>query len=99
MVSLKVIPNQQSRLPALQVSAASGPTGSAGAWLWGRVGPEQSSAGGRAVLSQGCQDKGVPLSELLEGPVLCLHHCKQPCAGAVWVYLPKVHVGTRGWDV
>ncbi|NXE67078.1 EM55 protein, partial [Calcarius ornatus] len=41
MVSLKVIPNQQSRLPALQVSAASGPTGGAGTGLWGRVGPEQ----------------------------------------------------------
>lgn len=34
------------------------------------------------MLSQGCQDKGVAaLSELLEGPVLCLHHCKQPCVG------------------
>lgn len=67
---------------------------------WGRVGPEQTSAGERAVLSQGCQGKGVgTLSELLERPVLCLHHCTQPYVGPVWVYLPKVRAGTRGWDV
>lgn len=54
-------------------------------------------AGDRAVLSQGCQ--GVPaLSELLEGPVLSLHPCKQPHAGPVWVCSPKVCVGTQGWD-
>lgn len=52
------------------------------------------------MLSQGCQGKGVAtLCELLEGPVLCLHHCKQPCVGPVGMYLPKVCVGTWGWDV
>lgn len=39
------------------------------------------------------------LSELLEGPVLCLHHCRHLYVGPVWMYVPKVCVGTLGWDV
>lgn len=77
MVSIKVIPNQQSRLPALQVSAASRPVGCAGTWLWGRVGPEQTMRDQR--WGESCAEPGegqgdgcpVTLPELLEDEGTC----------------------------
>lgn len=77
MVSIKVIPNQQSRLPGLQVSAASRPVGSVGMWLWGRVGQEQTTRDQH--WGECCAEPGegqgddclVTLPELLEDEGAC----------------------------
>lgn len=62
----------------------------------GQGGTMQDQCWGESCAQPGVSGQG---GELLEGPVLCLHHCKQPCVGPVGMYLPKVCVGTWGWDV